>query len=107
MDANLLRQYLTGTVNGMSMNKDFLLVAAILMEIPMIMILLSRILKYKANRSANILAAVIMTFVQSATLFAGKPAGYYLFCSCVEIATTAGILWIAIKWTRPVSPMES
>lgn len=101
MDVNLLKQYLAGTVNGMEMNENFLLGAAILMEIPIAMVLLSRILNYKANRWANIIAGVIMTIVQIATLFAGEPTKYYLFCSMIEIATTIAIVRLAWKWIHP------
>jgi hypothetical protein len=44
MDVNQLKQYLTGNVNGMEMSENSLLGAAILMEIPIAMILLSRII---------------------------------------------------------------
>ena len=54
MDSNLLGQYLKGIINGMSLTQGFLLGAAILMKIPIAMVLLSRVLKYKANRWANI-----------------------------------------------------
>jgi len=101
MDVNLLKQYLTGIVNGMEMNENFLLGAAILMEIPIAMVLLSRILNYKANRWANIIAGIIMTLVQTAALFAGEPTKYYLFCSIFEIATTLVIVWLAWKWINP------
>jgi hypothetical protein len=101
MDVNLLKQYLTGTVNGMEMNENFLLGAAILMEIPIAMVLLSRILNYRYNRWANIIAGVIMTLVQTATLFAGEPTKYYLFCSMIEIGTTVSIVWLAWKWINP------
>lgn len=101
MDMNLLKQYLTGNVNGMEMNENFLLGAAILMEIPMVMVLLSRILNYKVNRLANIIAGIIMTLVQTATLFAGAATKYYLFCSMIEIATTLVIVWFAWKWINP------
>jgi hypothetical protein len=103
MDANLLKQYLAGNVNGMKMNENFLLGAAILMEIPIAMVLLSRILNYKANRLANIIAGIIMTLVQTATLFVGEPTKYYLFCSIIEIATTLVIVWLAWKWINPVT----
>jgi hypothetical protein len=102
MDANLLKQYFTGIVNGMSMNEDFLLYSAILMEIPIAMVLLSRVLNYKTNRWANIIAGIIMTLVQAATLFAGAPTKYYLFCSIFEIATTIFIIWFALKWKNQV-----
>jgi Family of unknown function (DUF6326) len=98
MDSNLLKQYLTGSVNGMSMNENFLLAAALLMEIPIVMILLSRVLKYKANKWANIIAASIMTVVQLSTLFVGSPTKYYLFCSIIEITITSFIALYAFKW---------
>ena len=98
MDAHLLNQYLTGTVGGMEMTENFLLGAAVLMEIPIAMVLLSRVLKHKTNRWANIIAGIIMTFIQTATLLVGSPTKYYLFCSMIEIATTIFILWYALKW---------
>src|SRR6266516_4356256 len=53
MDPELLRQFLTGNVNGIHMTQGFLLGAGILLEIPIAMVLLSRVLKYRANRWAN------------------------------------------------------
>ena len=101
MDSNLLSQYLTGNVNGMELNEDFLFVAAILMEIPIAMVLLSKITPYKFNRWANIIAGTLMTLVQTATLFAGASAKYYVFCSIIEIGTTVAIVWLAFKWMHP------
>lgn len=101
MDSNLLSQYLTGNVNGMELNEDFLFVAAILMEIPIAMVLLSKITPYKFNRWANIIAGTLMTLVQTATLFAGASAKYYVFCSIIEIGTTVVIVWLAFKWMHP------
>ncbi|GAB6100509.1 DUF6326 family protein [Halanaerocella petrolearia] len=101
MDANLLKQYLTGTVDGLNMSEVFLLSAAILMEIPIAMVLLSRVLKYKSNRWANIIASSIKTIVMILTLFAGTPTLYYLFFAIIEISTTSFILWYAWRWTSP------
>ncbi len=38
-----------------------------------------------ANRWANLVAAVVMTLVQTATLFLGTPTPYYAFFSVLEI----------------------
>jgi hypothetical protein len=46
MDPQLLKQFMTGNVGGMHITQGFLLGAAILMEIPISMVLLSRVLKY-------------------------------------------------------------
>lgn len=53
MDPELFKQFITGNVGGIHFTQGFLLGAAILMEIPIAMIFLSRVLKYKANRSQN------------------------------------------------------
>src|SRR5262245_55738419 len=61
MDPELLKQYLAGNVGGIHVTQGFLLGAAVFMEIPTAMVLLSRVLEYKANRRANIIAGCIMT----------------------------------------------
>lgn len=98
MDNNLLKQYLSGKVEGMEITQFFLLLAGVLMEISISMVLLSKIMPYKSNKILNIIASVIATFVQTATLFAGKPTMYYLFFSIIEISCTISIFIIALKW---------
>ncbi len=82
--------------------QKFLLGAAILMEIPILMILLSRVLKYKANRVANIVAGSIMTVVQIGSLFVGTATLHYMFYSAIEIACTAFIVLYALKWRMTI-----
>lgn len=98
MDSNLLKQYLSGIVEGMEMNQLFLLLAGLLMEVSISMVLLSKILPYKFNKVANILAAIIATLVQTASMLAGKPTMYYSFFSVIEIACTIAIFIIAVRW---------
>ena len=62
------------------------------------MVLLSRILGYRSNRWANLVAGALMTVVQTATLFVAKPTLYYVFFSVIEIASNALIVWFAWKW---------
>jgi hypothetical protein len=102
MDAHLLRQYLTGNVEGMELDQGFLLGAAALVEIPIAMILVSRlVVHHGVNRWANVAAAAVMTLVQTATLFVGTPTPYYVFFSALEIGCTAAILWQAWSWRVP------
>lgn len=101
MNPDDLKQILTGTVGNVQMNQQFLLGAAIMMEIPFAMILLSRLLKYKENRWANIIAGLIMTLIQISSLFAGsKLSLHYIFYSIIEIACTLFIVWYASKWVE-------
>jgi hypothetical protein len=106
MDPELLPLFLRGNVNGLELTPGFLLGAGVLVEIPIAMVLLARVLPYRANRWANIAAGTVMTVVQSATLFVGAPAPYYLFFSVIEIATTLLVVWFAWNWREPVAQVE-
>ena len=102
IDPQLLNQYLTGSVDGIEITQGFLFGAAVLVEIPIVMVLLSRLLTHKVNRWANIVAGSIMTVVQFSTLFIGSsPTAYYVFFSIIEIATTLYIVWSAWQWSNP------
>lgn len=106
MNPQLLRQFYVGNVNGIPMTQGFLLSAAILIEIPMAMVVLSRVLNYKLNRWANIAAGSVMTAVQLSTLILTPPAGYYIFCSVIEITCTALIVWNGLRWHKPAVQAE-
>ncbi|MBU1230183.1 MAG: hypothetical protein KKA55_10480 [Proteobacteria bacterium] len=102
MDSGILSQFLSGKVDGTPITREFLLGAAILMEIPIAMTVLSKYLRHKMNRRANLAAGALMTGVQCATLFTGStPAMYYLFFSAIEILCTAFIVWLAWSWREP------
>lgn len=74
----------------------------VLMESAMAMALLSQVLKYGANRWANIVVGVIQTLSVIFTLFGSTPpAPYYMFFAAVEIACTLFIIWYAWTWPRP------
>src|SRR5919202_6671832 len=106
MDPELLRQYLQGNVNGLAFTPGFLLGAAILISIPISMVLMSRVLRYRVNRWANIAAGTAMTAVQTATLFIGWPAPYYLYLSLIEITCTVLIVGYAWKWRGAAAPAK-
>lgn len=100
MDHEILSQFLTGSVDGMKITPEFLFYGAILMEIPIALVLLSRILKYRANRWANIIGAFIKTAAVAGTFLMGAPSAYYLFFGSIEIACTLFIIWYAWTWKK-------
>lgn len=100
MDANLLQQYLKGSVDGLEITNNFLLYAAILMELPIAMILLSKILPPIYNCWTNISIASIKTIVMIGTLFIGTPTSYYLFFASIEILTTLFIIGYCWYWKQ-------
>ena len=79
----------------------FLLGTAIMFEIPFLMIVLSWVLKYRANRWANIIAGTLFVVAQIGSLFAGAPSPMYIFYTTIEIAGLSLIVWNAWKWTNP------
>jgi len=101
MQPGAIKELLTGTLGTMQVTPQFLLAAALLLEIPFAMIVLSRVLKYGANRWANIVAGILMTVVQIGTMGMGTaPSLSYLFYSAIEVACNLFIVWYAWKW-RP------
>ena len=80
---------------GVQITPGLLLVFAILIEIPIAMIFVSRILKPRANRWANTVAAVITT---AFVVGGGSLTPHYVFFAAVEVACMALIVWSV--WTR-------
>jgi hypothetical protein len=85
-----------------------LLGSAVLMEIPIAMILASRLLSFRANRVANVIAGIIMTLVNGFLTFVlpltnGNfrdpiyPA--YAFFATIETVCTVVIIWQAWTWS--------
>jgi hypothetical protein len=70
-------------------------------EIPFLMIVLSWVLKYRANRWANIIAGTLFVVTQIGSLFAGAASPMYIFYTTIEIAGLSLIVWNAWKWTNP------
>lgn len=83
---------------GVPVTQELLLVFAILLEIPIVMIFLSRTLKPATNRWANTVAAVVTTVF---VIGGGSPHLHYYFFATVEIACMALIVWSV--WTRRTS----
>lgn len=102
LEPGVLAMHLTGfTADGtVKITNGFLLGTAIMFEIPFLMIVLSWVLKYRANRWANIIAGTLFILVQISSLFLGSPSPTYIFYVAVEIAGLFLIVWNAWKWTN-------
>ena len=92
-----LEEISSGIVNGVVISEELMLVGGILAEIPILMVLLSRILNHKANKWANIIAGTI-TLVVFATAIPSSDMDD-IFHMIIEVAA---ILWIfRIAWKLP------
>jgi hypothetical protein len=96
-----LKEVLTGYAGGVHVTPGFLLGAAVLTEIPIAMIVLSRVLKHGANRWANIVAGVITI----AYVIGGGSLNqiHYIFFAAMEVACALLIVWYAWKWRSPAT----
>lgn len=93
-----LEQVMTGIVNGTQMGQEILLLGAIMMEIPIAMILLSRVLKYRINRWANIIAAVITIAIILGNLSTDPDN---IFVGTIIVGAMTLIIWYSCKWPKP------
>src|SRR3972149_11087117 len=76
---------------------QLMLGGAIMMEISIAMIVLSRVLKYKVNRLVNIITAIItIAFVVGP----GSSYPHYIFIATIEVVCLLLIIWNAWKWTE-------
>jgi hypothetical protein len=98
LQKELMQELLSGYVGGIQITQGFVLVTAVLMETAIAMVLLSRVLKYSANRWANIIAGLFHTAFVSWSLFGETPNLFYLFFATIEIACTLFIAWYAWRW---------
>ncbi len=89
--------------------------SAVLMEIPIAMILASRLLSFRANRLANIIAGGFITLVNGFLTFVpplagwGRPPAFpeYLFFATIETVATSVIIWQAWTWSGTQAAVSS
>ena len=93
MMPGFLKELVDGSFE-IQITQGLLLVFAILIEIPIVMIFLSRVLKYRANRWANIIAcAITIPFV----IGMGSTDLHYIFFATIEVVCMSLIVWYAWK----------
>lgn len=80
--------------------KTIMAIAAIVTNIPILMIYFSRILEYKANRIINMIAA-ILTIIY--VIGGGDTAPHYLIIASIEVILLIMILVYSIKWKNEVN----
>jgi hypothetical protein len=106
LKADILSLYIPGSAEELAKTSastgtpiaQLMLGGAIMMEISIAMIILSRVLKYGINRWVNIIVSLItMAFVVGG----GVSYPHYLFIATVEVICLLMIIWFAWKWHNP------
>jgi len=82
-----------------------LLASSVFMEIPIAMIVACRLLPFRANRLANIIAGAIVTLINAGLTYVPPLVGArtpalpaYLFFATIETVATSVIVWQAWTW---------
>ena len=89
--------------------------SAVLMEIPIAMIVACRLLPFRANRLANIIAGGIVTLINGFLTFVPPLVGWrrppafpeYLFFATIETVCTSVIIWQAWTWSAVEAAVSS
>lgn len=74
---------------------QLMLIGAIIHQIPIFMIFLSRVLKYKINRILNIIASIITIIY---VIWGGSLFPHYIFIASVEVILMLYIIKISYNW---------
>jgi hypothetical protein len=106
LQKELWKQFMSGYAGTIQITQGFVVVTAVLMETAIAMVLLSRVLKYGANRWANIISGLFHTLFVTWSLIGDPSTLYYKFFATIEIACTLFIVWYAWKWRNPDSASE-
>jgi hypothetical protein len=104
LNPELLRGLLTGYAEGIRVTQRLLVGSAVMIEIPILMVLLSRVLKPTVNRRANFVATPLTA---AFIVVGGSARPHYLFLAAVELVCLALILRLAWRWPVETSPTVS
>lgn len=104
IEPGFIEKAMTGTFNGTQITEHLLLLGGFVAEVPISMVLFSRLLPYGANRWANIIAAVITL---SFEIRNGTTDLDDTFHMVIEIAALFSIIWSAWRWRNPASKYHS
>jgi len=88
-----------GEIEGMQVSQGMYLGMAILFVIPILMVFLSRTLRYKANRWTNIIVAIVF-FVINLIGLPGYPSAYDQFLIVVGLVFNILTIWYAWTWVE-------
>ncbi len=84
-----------GKAEQLLITPTLLLISALLLEINIIMIIISKLAPYKINRILNIIAPIIVIIF---IIGGGSLSPHYIFFATVECIALISIIMIALKW---------
>jgi hypothetical protein len=104
LNPEFLRELMTGYAEGIRVTQQLLVGAAVMAEIPILMVLLARIMKPTVNRRANFVA---IPLTAAFIIGGGSTSPHYLFLAAIELVCLALILRNVWRWQVDTSPTVS
>ena len=100
LNADFLRGLLDGYAENVRISQPLLVGSALMVEIPILMVLLSRTLSPVVNRRINFVAVPLTA---AFVVGGGSTRPHYLVLATVELALLALIGWQAWRWRYPTA----
>ncbi|RMF21948.1 MAG: hypothetical protein D6756_11485 [Cyanobacteria bacterium J083] len=85
-------------VSGTPVSEQVMLMGGIMMEIPILMVLLSRILNYRINRWANIIIGAVIIALIIGVGQKDLDDIFFATIETIEVIALSAIIWLAVKW---------
>ena len=104
LNPELLRELMTGYAEGIRVTQQLQVGAAVMGEIPILMVLLARIMKPAVNRWANFVAVPLAA---AFIIGGGSTDPHYLFLAAIELVCLALILRLVWRWRVDTSATVS
>jgi hypothetical protein len=95
LSPELLRGIMTGYADGVRITQQLVVGSAVIGEIPILMVFLSRVLKPSVNRWANLVAVPLTA---AFIIGGGSTTPHYLFLASVELVCLALIVRYVWRW---------
>ncbi len=98
--SGVLQQMQSGVVDGVTITEELMLISVFVVEIPIVMVFLSCVLRQRVNRLANVIVAHLTNLL---TFTYGARDMDDIFFMVVVMAALLSIATLAWKWHNPES----
>ena len=92
----MLQQVMAGVIDGVTITEELMLLGGVMIEIPILMVLLSQILRYNVNRLANISVGALTIMIEVYSNL--NPDLDNVFFLAIKILALLGVIRVAWRW---------
>lgn len=93
-----LAQVMEGSLEGMEITQEVMLVWTVMFLFPLVMAILSLALKNSINRWANIIVGMVIVILCLIGFVEYRADAYAILILTTRIIVAASVIWLAYKW---------